>query len=587
MELSPEALVDETEPLGLVEPIEPVDAVNRNGRQTWRYRFPPQDFDLGRIGGKLYDPAKQQADPDASPFDWSVGDLVAVDLAGRTVDIKRSIEEPHPRAVVPLPWLQTKDHQTRLYQLGEWVAEHGIAGPGPSRAVRDLLLGVPPRAGQSGGAPLVQANETDLEAARRMALTLDSTVLAVQGPPGAGKTYTGARMIATLLAAGKKVGVTATSHKVISNLLQAVLKAADEDGIEVRAIQRGDADVVVTDARVARAKQTKDVIDALDNGSAALAAGTGWLWASEGLAGALDVLFVDEAGQMSLANVAALGHATDSIVLLGDPQQLDQPQRGTHPPGAERSALAHVLGSVATIPADRGLFLERTWRLHPVLCAFTSEVFYDDRLEPEPHLAAQRIRSDLAMVDGVGPRLRPVETVGADNESPAEADAVADLARSIVGGTWTDAKGISRRIEWGDVLIVAPYNAQVGAIQRRLPPEARVGTVDKFQGQEAPISIYSLTTSSPELAPRGMDFLYSRNRLNVATSRARCVTVVVGSPDLWRVRARTPSQMRLANAFCRFVELASSGEADGGGAAETAASGDERRGFEVLTLDLI
>ena len=582
MELSPEALVDESEPLGLLEPIEAVDAVNKHGRQTWRYRFPPQDFDLGRIGGRLFDPARQQQDPDASPFDWGVGDLVAFDLAGETVDVKRSIDEPHPRAVVPLSWIQTKDHQARLYELGEWAADNGMVGSGPARAVRDLLLGRPPRAGQPADAPLVRADETDLDAARRMALALDSTVLAVQGPPGAGKTYTGARMITTLLAAGKKVGITATSHKVISNLVQAVLKAADEEGIAVHGIQRGDADAVVIDPRMARAKQTGEVVDALENGSASLAAGTTWVWTSERLTRALDVLFVDEAGQMSLANVVAMGHATDSIVLLGDPQQLDQPQRGSHPPGAERSALAHVLGSAATIPPDRGLFLERTWRLHPVLCAFTSEVFYDDRLEPEPHLAAQRVRSAVALVDGVGPRLRPVETVGADNDSPLEADAVADLARSIVGGSWTDAQGITRRLDWSDVLIVAPYNAQVGAIQRRLPPEARVGTVDKFQGQEAPISIYSLTTSSPELAPRGMDFLYSRNRLNVATSRARCVALVVGSPDLWRVRARTPAQMRLANAFCRFVELATPGLAD-----TDVAVGDQRSEFEILTLDLV
>ena len=579
IELSAEALVDENEPLGLLEPVEAVDAVNRNGRQTWRYRFPTQDFDLGRIGGRLFDPAKQQQDPDASPFDWGVGDLVAVDLAGETVDIKRSVDEPHPRAVVPLSWIQTKDHQARLYQLGEWVADNGIAGSGPSRAVRDLLLGTPPRAGQAAGASLVHAGESDLDAARRIALELDSTVLAVQGPPGAGKTYTGARMITSLLAAGKKVGIAATSHKVISNLVKAVLKAADEEGIEVHGLQRGDADAVVTDPRIARSKQNGDVVDALENGSATLAAGTTWLWATERLAGALDVLFVDEAGQMSLANVVAMGHATDSIVLLGDPQQLDQPQRGTHPPGAERSALAHVLGTSATIPPERGLFLERTWRLHPVLCAFTSEVFYDDRLEPEPHLAVQRVRSPIPLVDGVGPRLRPIETIGADNESPLEADAVADLARSIVGGTWTTAEGVTRRLEWSDILIVAPYNAQVGMIQRRLPAEARVGTVDKFQGQEAPISIYSLTTSSPELAPRGMDFLYSRNRLNVATSRARCIAVVVGSADLWRVRARKPAQMRLANAFCRFVELAMSGE---GGK-----PGDEGPEVEILTLDLL
>jgi len=382
----------------------------------------------------------------------------------------------------------------------------------------------------------------------------------------------------TLLAAGRKVGITATSHKVIGNLLDAVLAAADEEGVAVHAIQRGDADVIVVDDRVAHAKSSKDIVDALENGSATLAAGTPWVWAGERMKAAIDVLVVDEAGQMSLANVAAMGHATDSIVLLGDPQQLDQPLRGSHPPGAERSALAHVLAGAATIAPDRGLFLERTWRLHPALCAFTSEAFYDERLEPEPHLAAQRLRTDVAFVDGVGPRVLPIETVGADNESPVEAAAVADLARSIVGGSWTDANGVTRPIGWRDVLIVAPYNAQVGTIKRLLPLEARVGTVDKFQGQEAPISIYSLTASTPELAPRGMDFLYSRNRLNVATSRARCIAVIVGSPDLWRVRARTPEQMRLANAFCRFTELARRTEAPPDG---------ERAAFEILTLDLV
>jgi uncharacterized protein len=220
--------------------------------------------------------------------------------------------------------------------------------------------------------------------------------------------------------------------------------------------------------------------------------------------------------------------------------------------------LRHLIAGDETIPPDRGLFLERTFRLHPDVCGFVSEEFYDDRLRPEPHLAAQRLGSAVRNLDGVGPRWVDSPSVGADNESSLEADAVAGLARSIVEGwsTWIDETGTQRSIGWQDVLIVAPYNAQVGAIKRRLPAEARVGTVDKFQGQEAPISIYSMATSSPELAPRGIDFLYSRNRLNVATARARCVAVVVAAPDLLRVRARTPAQMRLANAFCRFVELA-------------------------------
>lgn len=363
-------------------------------------------------------------------------------------------------------------------------------------------------------------------------------------------------MIVALLRAGKRVGITATSHKVIGNLLRAVIEAAGPG--DVHAIQHAPKDQVVDDPAVGHAKDASDVRMRLDDRRANLAAGTSWLWVSSKMQGAIDVLFVDEAAQISLANVVSMARATDSLVLLGDPQQLDQPMRGSHPPGADRSALAHVLDGQATMPPDRGLFLEHTWRLHPALCDFTSEVFYDGRLESQAELAIQRLNSDVVVLDGVGPRVIEVAATGADSESPVEAERVAAVARSLIAGgaSWIDRRGVARPVGWEDVLIVAPYNAQVGAIKRLLPAAARVGTVDKFQGQEAPISIYSLTTSSPELAPRGMDFLYSRNRLNVATSRARCVAVVVGSPDLWRVRARTPAQMRLANAFCRFVELA-------------------------------
>ena len=557
MDLTPEQLVDESSPIGMLEPIGPIGDA-KNGKQVWRYEFPPQDFDLGR--GEVSDPAKKQADPNASPFTWSVGDRAVADAATRTVDLRRSVDEPHPRAIVPLDWVRTKELQESLIELGEWAATNGISSDGPFEAARGLLQGRPPRAGQAPGAVLALPGESDLESARRLALTLDRTVLPIQGPPGSGKTYSGARMILSLLASGKRVGITATSHKVIGNVLRAVLEAAgDELEVPVHPVQKGDKDQVLDDARVTRSDTADDIRAHLNDGRANLAAGTPWLWASAKMVRAVDVLFVDEAGQISLANVVAVSRATESVVLLGDPQQLNQPLRGTHPPGADRSALAHVLGNDATMPSERGLFLETTWRLHPELCAFTSEVFYEGRLEPEGHLERQRLGAPRSVLrDGVGLRHLETPTTGADSESPEEAEAVARLARSIVesGATWTDQKGDRHAVGWSDVLIVAPYNAQVGAIRRLLPGAARVGTVDKFQGQEAPISVYSMTTSSPELAPRGMDFLYSRNRLNVATSRARCVAVVAASPDLLRVRARTPQQMRLANALCRFVELA-------------------------------
>ena len=583
MDLTPAQLVDEDDPIGLLEPVEPIGELVK-GKQVWRYRFPEQEFDLGRPG-TVFEPRQKAERPNDKPGAWACGDVVAVDQVNLTVDLKRDPSTPHPEGIVPMSVVGSANQKERLRDLGEWVAEHGIDADGPERAVRDLLMGRPPRAGQSPGAPLGGPDESDLQAARRLALALEETVLPIQGPPGSGKTHSGARMIVSLIGAGKRVGITGTSHKVIGNLIRSVLAAAHDEGVTVLPVQRADPSQVLDDERVVRANDAGVVRARLDDARANLAAGTSWLWSTEAMRDSVDVLFVDEAGQISLANVVAMGHAANSIVLLGDPQQLDQPMQGTHPPGADRSALAHVLGSDATIPPERGLFLETTWRLHPALCRFTSEAFYDDRLEPEPHLAIQAIRADDERFDGVGPRLFEVATTGADNDSPEEADAVAAFARSIVSSrtTWVDGRGVARRLGWDDVLIVAPYNAQVAAIARRLPDQARVGTVDKFQGQEAPISIYSLTTSAPELAPRGMDFLYSRHRLNVATSRARCVAVVVGSPELWRVRARTPEQMRLANAFFRFAELAHDRDA----ARLLAAPVGERPAVEVLTLDLL
>jgi len=275
------------------------------------------------------------------------------------------------------------------------------------------------------------------------------------------------------------------------------------------------------------------------------------------MANSVDVLFLDEAGQMSLANTLAIAQAATTLVLLGDPQQLDQPQRGVHPPGAEVSALGHLLNGRATIRGDQGLFLSETRRLHPDICAFTSEAFYDGRLFSRPENANQRLNSK-GPIDGTGLRFAPVEHSANQNESPEEVERIAALIGHLLqnGATWTNKQNETFPLRPEDVLVVAPYNAQVAALAERLPAGTKVGTVDKFQGQEAPVVFYSMATSTPEDAPRGMEFLYSLNRLNVAVSRARCVAVLVASPALFKVECRTPRQIELANAFCRYLEMA-------------------------------
>jgi len=308
-----------------------------------------------------------------------------------------------------------------------------------------------------------------------------------------------------------------------------------------------------------RQMNEKEILDALRSNAVQVVAGTPWLWARQDMADSIDVLFVDEAGQMSLADVLAISPAANSVVMLGDPQQLNQPQQGVHPPGVDVSALAHLLNGRATIDPEKGLFLKETWRLPPDICAFTSELFYDSRLTARPENRNQRLNANN-FLGGTGLRFVPVKHSGNQSESVEEVAKVAELISGLLepGTTWTTKTGEKRVLKLEDVLVVAPYNAQVSALARRLPVGTRVGTVDKFQGQEAPVVFYSMTTSAPDDAPRGMEFLYSVNRLNVAVSRAQCVSVVIASPALFQVDCRTPRQIQLANALCRYIEMAHS-----------------------------
>jgi predicted RecB family nuclease len=512
-----------------------------------RYRFSLQDTTIERAL-ELRDPKTKSR----------AGDLHGdVDYEALTIDLKRGpklADAPHPTALVPYDIINAKAMRESLLQLGNWVADNDIEGYDSYAAAHELLLRHAPR--------LKQGELTDfehlssLEAAKQIGLLLDRTVLPIQGPPGSGKTYTGAHMIVELIKQGKKVGVTAVSHKVISNLLKGSCKAALERHETLKIVQKCDGDDGCEHDFVKIVDDNKGVDQALANNEAQIVAGTVWLWSRPEMADSVDVLFVDEAGQMSLANVLAASPAADSIVLLGDPQQLDQPQRGVHPDGAEASALSHLLDEQKTITADRGLFLAESWRLHPDICAFTSDVFYESRLTSRPENSNQRLNV-AGPIGGTGLRFLPVKHDANQSDSPEEAKKVAELVETLLrNATWTDKQGQIGLVTLEDILIVAPYNAQVSLLLRRLPRGSRVGTVDKFQGQEAPVVIYSMATSSPQDAPRGMEFLYSGNRLNVATSRAQCVTVLVASPLLFDVQCKTPRQMELANAFCRYLEMA-------------------------------
>jgi predicted RecB family nuclease len=488
------------------------------------------------------------------------GTCHAIDADAGTIDIKRNKAwtGQHPSAVVPLNMYRVPAQQAALMTIGRWVADNGIDSPLPDyRAARDLLLRRAPRLAGGAGGRLVREGEAGTRAARRLVTQLDGATLPVQGPPGSGKTYAGARMILDLVGKGRVVGITSNSHKVIAHLLLAACKAADEAGTTVRALQLCDEDELADHRFVERAKSTDAVDMALAEGRVDLVTGTSWLWSRDDMAGRIDTLFIDEAGQVALANVLAVSAAARNIVLLGDPQQLDQPTQGVHPDGAGRSALAHFLDTAEVVPDDKGIFLESTWRMHPDITRYTSELFYESRLRPVEGEGLERQRvAGTDWLAGSGLRWVPVAHDGNTNASAEEADEVARIVEALVGRDWVDRAGVTRPLTPAEIVIVSPFNAHRRLIQERLGPLARVGTVDKFQGQEAPISIYTMATSRPEEAPRGMDFLYSLNRLNVATSRAQALAIVVGSDKLLGAVPRTPDQLRMANGLCALVEMA-------------------------------
>jgi len=517
-----------------------------------RYRFDPAQETKIVEGDTVYDPHRPS--PGMT--------VVALDPVGGTIDLKRNQAHPHPGALVPGRPIPTDVLRAALGRLADHVLAHGLEGPGRYRAARELLVRRGPRiTGVEPGAPLVGPGEAGTTAGRRLALCLDETVLAIQGPPGTGKTYTAARMILDLAAAGKRIGVTAQSHRVIANLLEAIAEAnRSEGGGVLRLVHKADdGDGASEDERIERVSDNAAVAAGLRERRWDVVGGTAWLWARPEMEDAVDVLFVDEAGQFSLANTCAVAGAAASVVLLGDPNQLPQVSQGVHPEGAGASALEHLVAGARTVAPDRGILLDTTFRLHPDVNAYISDAFYEGRLTPHPSTARQAL-DDGPAVGGTGIRHVAIGHRGAGNRSRDEAAWIADAIASLVGRRWVDARGRERSLDVRDVLVVAPYNAQVAEIARtveaRLGVRPNVGTVDRFQGREAPVAVYSMTSSTPDDAPRDFGFLYSGNRLNVAISRARSLAVLIATPELLRAAARTPEQMRLVNALCRLVEVA-------------------------------
>jgi hypothetical protein len=521
-DLTTDDLVRDSAALGeLSTPSDPRVLPKPARSSLWRYTFPPQD-------------TKVRSDAVDVDTHKSVGSIAEIDAAAGWLDLKviTGKAAPEPRGLGPAKPPSTKVLQESLRRSGFDLLT------GRRRLSQRLLDRVVPR----GLEP--RPGERAQDVVVRVGRDLRDAVLAVQGPPGSGKTTVGAELIRALLDDGLTVAVTAQSHSVIGHLLSAVGRPA---------LQKCDESDHCGAVDVEQTGDNAVVVSALASGRHQLVGGTAWLWSREELTEAVDVLVIDEAGQFSLANAVAAARCAKSLVLLGDPQQLAQPSQAQHPDGAGVSALEHLLDGHATIPPGRGVFLDQTWRMHPRLAQVVSDLMYDGRLFSGPDRERQELRAPEPWT-GAGVRWLPVSHVGNEAASTQEAEQVCRVVAQLVGSTWVDWTGDERVVGLADVLVVAPYNAHVARLKSLLPQGSRIGTVDKFQGQEAPAVIYSMASSSAQDAPRGVSFLYDLHRLNVAISRARCVAIVVGSPVLLDAAVNSPEQLRAVNGLITVVQ---------------------------------
>jgi predicted RecB family nuclease len=461
---------------------------------TYTFRFPPQEHKIGR---SAVDPATEKT------YDVKVDDERGLVTMRRSV--KRA-EEPLPKALIPTTPLHTRFQREAVLQFAK--------DPEHYPALLEILERRPPE-----------------------------RYVFVQGPPGSGKTYTGARRAVERMKAGQRVGVTALSHKAINQFL----KEVESVGYAFRGRKKSSGEDTEFEGRWI--DSSPDNADLLDP-ELQLIAGTSFLFSRPEFEGHVHTLLVDEGGQMALADALAVGTAASELILLGDPNQLAQVSQGSHPPGADASVLGHLLGEDETVRPGMGEFLEQTWRMRPEVNRYISDTFYEGRLEPAD------ICLERSVGLGNGLRFVEIDHEGHRVASVEEAEFVRDEIERLLGTPYGDEKGM-RELRHEDVVVVAPFNAQVRCLRTKIPDQrVRIGTVDKFQGQEAPVVFYSMASSSGEDVPRGLDFLFSKNRLNVAISRAKCLAYLVASPRLLDANCRTVEQMRLANALCRFVEKA-------------------------------
>lgn len=443
--------------------------------------------------------------------------------------------------------------------LAEVAASHLSESLQP--AIASLLNRIAP------GETLQSPGESTTDAAIRVTGAMAGGCLVIQGPPGTGKTYTASHVIKALLAQGKRVGVASNSHKAVVNLLTACGDALRQTGGSLKGIKVGgeaEGPLYGDNPDLIHVDQSTGALSVFQEG---VVGGTAWLFTRPEWEGVLDVLFIDEAGQVSLANAVAMARCAKNLVLLGDQMQLEQPVQGSHPGDAGLSALQYALKDTeaskpdapvlhAVVPPDFGLFLGESRRMHPDVCEFISESIYEGRLGSHIECARQKVAVESSPSRHVGREsgivFCAVEHDGNVQRSDEEVERVLEIYGELLGSPYTARDGTTKPLALHDFLFIAPYNAQVRALKAALPTDARVGSIDKFQGQEAPVCILSLCSSYGEYGSRGLGFILDRNRINVAVSRAQCLAIIAADPRIAGSPVNSIREMTLVNLFCKL-----------------------------------
>ena len=400
--------------------------------------------------------------------------------------------------------------------------------------------------------PIASSNDPNqrLQQVINSVKNLDNSYLTIQGPPGSGKSHTGKHIIAELVKTGAKIGVSSNSHKAINNLLLSTAKFCREEGINATFACTKETEPELIDAGVS-ILNNNNLANHVEPGC--VLGTTAWGFSRDDMSEQLDYLFVDEAGQVSIANLVAMSRSSKNLVLMGDQMQLGQPSQGTHPAESGLSILDYLLHDTPTISNDMGVFLGTTYRMHSAVNQFISTHIYDGKLESHPDNDKRTIKvpNDYKGIlnKEAGIIFSAVCHEGNTQASDEEVAEIETMVNQLLGRTFTELSDKSRPVTLDDMLFVAPYNHQVSKLKQVFGSQAKVGSVDKFQGQEAPIVFLSMCASDASESPRGLDFLFDKHRINVAISRAQSLAIIVGNPRMVSTPVNRVDQLKTINLF--------------------------------------